>query len=152
MIEVREHGGSGPVVVVIHGGPGARGSAGPVARGLADSFRVIEPWQRISGDGALTVACHIADLHEIDLGSEYPHHALHGDRLELGFETQPGPDAPEMHIGDRGDPFNGEVRAGLPPLIDIGAPTGQGGTEGTPGIALHHLRELVFEGPVGVLG
>jgi pimeloyl-ACP methyl ester carboxylesterase len=37
----------------------------PVARGLADSFRVLEPFQRGSGDEALTVARHVADLHEL---------------------------------------------------------------------------------------
>ncbi len=65
MIKVREHGKMGPVVVVIHGGPGARGSVAPVARELADAFQVIEPWQRGSSDEPLTVARHIADLHEI---------------------------------------------------------------------------------------
>ncbi|MBI4337761.1 MAG: alpha/beta hydrolase [Chloroflexi bacterium] len=37
----------------------------PVARGLADSFRVLEPMQRGSGDGPLTVARHVEDLHEL---------------------------------------------------------------------------------------
>jgi pimeloyl-ACP methyl ester carboxylesterase len=34
----------------------------PVARELADSFRVLEPWQRGSGGEPLTVARHIEDL------------------------------------------------------------------------------------------
>jgi pimeloyl-ACP methyl ester carboxylesterase len=38
---------------------------GPVARGLADVFRVIEPFQRGSGSERLTVARHVADLHEV---------------------------------------------------------------------------------------
>jgi len=38
---------------------------GPVARGLADVFRVIEPFQRGSGSEPLTVARHVADLHEV---------------------------------------------------------------------------------------
>jgi pimeloyl-ACP methyl ester carboxylesterase len=37
----------------------------PVARGLADKFRVLEPFQRGSGKEPLTVARHIADLHEL---------------------------------------------------------------------------------------
>jgi pimeloyl-ACP methyl ester carboxylesterase len=37
----------------------------PVARGLADAFRVLEPFQRGSGKEPLTVARHVADLHEL---------------------------------------------------------------------------------------
>jgi len=37
----------------------------PVARGLEDSFRVLEPWQRGSGGEPLTVTRHVADLHEL---------------------------------------------------------------------------------------
>jgi len=37
----------------------------PVARGLADSYRAIEPFQRGSGSELLTVARHVADLHEV---------------------------------------------------------------------------------------
>jgi pimeloyl-ACP methyl ester carboxylesterase len=36
-----------------------------VARELAGSFRVLEPWQRGSGAQPLTVGQHIADLHEV---------------------------------------------------------------------------------------
>jgi pimeloyl-ACP methyl ester carboxylesterase len=39
----------------------------PVARGLADSFRVLEPWQRPRGGEPLTVARHVEDLHEVVL-------------------------------------------------------------------------------------
>jgi pimeloyl-ACP methyl ester carboxylesterase len=46
----------------MHGGPGACGSMAPIARGIADSFRVIEPFQ--SGVST-TVADHVADLHEV---------------------------------------------------------------------------------------
>jgi pimeloyl-ACP methyl ester carboxylesterase len=38
---------------------------GPVARGLADSFRVLEPFQRGSGAQPLGVAGHVADLREL---------------------------------------------------------------------------------------
>lgn len=62
---VREYGTSGPWVVVLHGGPGAGGYMAPVARGLADSFRFIEPLQRGSGRQPLTVATHVADLGQL---------------------------------------------------------------------------------------
>jgi pimeloyl-ACP methyl ester carboxylesterase len=41
------------------------GDVAAVARGLADSFRVLEPLQRGSGSEPLTVARHVADLHEL---------------------------------------------------------------------------------------
>lgn len=64
-MHIRTYGTSGPLVVVLHGGPGAPGYMAPVARGLADSFRVFEPLQRRSGGEPLTVAGHVADLHEL---------------------------------------------------------------------------------------
>jgi len=63
-IQLFTHGTSGPVVIVLHGGPAAPGCARPLALGLANAFTVLEPWQRGSGDGPLTVARHVADLHE----------------------------------------------------------------------------------------
>jgi pimeloyl-ACP methyl ester carboxylesterase len=36
-----------------------------LGRGLADSFRIVEPFQRGSGSEQLTVARHVADLHEL---------------------------------------------------------------------------------------
>ena len=48
-MQVREYGTSGPVVVVLHGGPGAPGYMGPLARGLEDSFRVLEHFQQQEG-------------------------------------------------------------------------------------------------------
>ena len=62
MLKVRSYGGSGPHVIVVHGGPGACGSMAPVARGIADSFRVLEPFQSAT---SATVADHVADLHEV---------------------------------------------------------------------------------------
>jgi len=59
------YGSTGPYVIVLHGGPAAAGSAELLAKGLADSFRVIEPYQRGSSDTPLSVARHIADIHEI---------------------------------------------------------------------------------------
>jgi pimeloyl-ACP methyl ester carboxylesterase len=64
-VQIRTYGTSGPPVVVLHGGPGAPGQMAPVARGLADSFRAIEPFQRGSGDEPLTVAGHVSDLGEV---------------------------------------------------------------------------------------
>jgi len=61
----RAYGKAGPWVVLLHGGPGAPGHMAPVARGLEDSFRVLEPFQRGSGGEPLTVARHVADLHGI---------------------------------------------------------------------------------------
>jgi pimeloyl-ACP methyl ester carboxylesterase len=49
----------------LHGGPGAAGHMAPLARGLAGLYRVIEPFQRGSGSERLTVARHVADLHEV---------------------------------------------------------------------------------------
>jgi len=69
------YGDKGPPVIVLHGGPGASGSAAPVAEGLAEGFRVFEPWQRISGDTPLSVEVHISDLHQLvtdRCGDEHP--------------------------------------------------------------------------------
>ena len=64
-MRVRTYGTSGPMVIVLHGGPAAVGKAAPIARGLANSFRVLEPWQRSSGGERLSVSRHVADLHEL---------------------------------------------------------------------------------------
>ena len=64
-MRIRTYGTSGPMVIVLHGGPAAVGEAAPIARGLGDSFRVLEPWQRGSGTEPLSVARHVADLHEV---------------------------------------------------------------------------------------
>src|SRR5215472_9281052 len=65
MLRVREYGQSGPRIIVLHGGPGAAGHMAPIARGLAGLYHVVEPFQRGSGDERLSVAKHVADLHEI---------------------------------------------------------------------------------------
>src|ERR1700687_4374823 len=62
MLKVRSYGTSGPQVIVVHGGPGACGSMAPIARSLADSFRVLEPFQSAI---SATVDDHVADLHEV---------------------------------------------------------------------------------------
>ena len=51
--------------MLLHGGPGVAGYLEPLARGLSDSFRVLEPFQRRSGGEPLTVASHVADLAEL---------------------------------------------------------------------------------------
>ena len=61
-IQVRDHRGAGPIVVVLHGGPGAPGSAAGLARALAGEFHVLEPLQRRSGTVPVTVEQHVADL------------------------------------------------------------------------------------------
>ncbi len=50
---------------LLHGGPGAPGYLAPVAKVLGKYFRVIEPMQRKSSNAPLTVAQHVADLHEL---------------------------------------------------------------------------------------
>lgn len=66
MLKVREYGNpANPPVILLHGGPGAAGHMAPVARGLADAYRIYEPFQRKSAAEPLTVARHIADLHEV---------------------------------------------------------------------------------------
>lgn len=57
------YGNKGRPVIVLHGGPGASGTAASVAKGLAGDFRVFEPWQRTSSDMPLSVAVHVSDLH-----------------------------------------------------------------------------------------
>src|SRR5690349_1117429 len=61
-IEVRRYSLQGPTVVVLHGGPGAPGSASGLARILARAFHVLEPLQRRSGRVPLTVSRHVEDL------------------------------------------------------------------------------------------
>ncbi len=68
-VRVFEHGSAGRRVIVLHGGPGALGDATLLAESLGQWFRVLEPWQRGSGDVPLTVARHVADLREVVLGS-----------------------------------------------------------------------------------
>jgi len=64
---IRFHGDHGPPVITLHGGPGAFGGAVRLAQGLSREFRVVEPWQRPSGEIPLTVAVHIEDLHNLIL-------------------------------------------------------------------------------------
>ena len=70
MIEKREYGRSGPLVITLHGGPGAFGYMAPVAQGLETSFRVWEPSQSGSGPEPLAVAQHVSDLHELILSRD----------------------------------------------------------------------------------
>jgi pimeloyl-ACP methyl ester carboxylesterase len=66
MLKVREYRNpANPPVILLHGGPGAAGHMAPVARGLADAYRIYEPFQRKSASEPLTVARHIEDLHEV---------------------------------------------------------------------------------------
>jgi pimeloyl-ACP methyl ester carboxylesterase len=65
MIFVRQYGSCREKVIVVHGGPGAAGHMARVARALSDCYEVIEPFQRRSSGERLTVARHVADLHEV---------------------------------------------------------------------------------------
>lgn len=71
---VRHYGDSGPLVLVLHGGPAAVGDVAPVANGISGAFHAVEPWQRGSGGSPLTVARHVTDLRELatDLGRDSP--------------------------------------------------------------------------------
>jgi pimeloyl-ACP methyl ester carboxylesterase len=62
MLRCREYGPNDgtPTVVVVHGGPGAPGSAGGLAHALARPAHVLEPWQE-----ARTVDEHVADLAQV---------------------------------------------------------------------------------------
>lgn len=64
-IQVRSYGEGEPSVMLLHGGPGAPGSLAPLARLLSDQFSVGEAIQRKADGIALSVASHIADLHEV---------------------------------------------------------------------------------------
>ena len=62
-IAVRRWGTKGPPLLVLHGGPGAPGSARGLAQLLSDRFTVWEPLQRRAGAGvSLTVQQHVNDL------------------------------------------------------------------------------------------
>jgi pimeloyl-ACP methyl ester carboxylesterase len=105
MLRVREYGQSGPGVIVLHGGPGAAGHMAPVARGLAQSYRVVEPFQRSSGGERLSVARHVADLHEIiTVWAPASHPALigasWGAMLALAYAAaHPGSSGPLILVG-----------------------------------------------------
>jgi len=61
-LEARAYGSSGPLVVLLHGGPGAAGYLAPLASALAAGCRVLEPFQRGSGGEPSTVSHHVHDL------------------------------------------------------------------------------------------
>lgn len=65
IIHTRRYGDRGPAVVIVHGGPAAPGAVAPLGRALAATFRVFEPFQRGSSDVPLTVAQHVADMHDV---------------------------------------------------------------------------------------
>jgi len=69
-MKIRQYGETGPIVILVHGGPGTPGSMAPVGRELANGFRVLEPFQRVSGGEPLTVARHVEDLQELVAAQE----------------------------------------------------------------------------------
>jgi pimeloyl-ACP methyl ester carboxylesterase len=109
-------------VIVLHGGPGAARSAASIARGLADAFRVLEPWQRGSGDEPLTVARHVADLHDLILSRcEGRRPGLVGESwgamLALAYAAaHPGAAGPLVLVGC--GTFDLEARARLQQTLD----------------------------------
>jgi pimeloyl-ACP methyl ester carboxylesterase len=79
MLVVRQYGRAGrSPVVLLHGGPGAAGHMAPVALRLADSYRIFEPFQRRRDAQPLTVARHVADLHDVIKHHELGQPALIG--------------------------------------------------------------------------
>ena len=88
-IEYRTYGSSGPWAILLHGGPGAAGYLAPVARELAGSFRVIEPFQRRgSAEKPVTIVDHIENLRELiaaQCGQERPALAGHSWGAMLGL-------------------------------------------------------------------
>jgi len=65
---VRRHGRPPYSVVVVHGGPGAPGSAAEIARDLSRSWGVLEPWQ-----SARTVNGQVEELaHQVEQGAVPP--------------------------------------------------------------------------------
>ncbi len=71
-LRFRSYGSEGPMIVLLHGGPGAPGYMAPVGQRLAEtSFRVLEPFQRRSGGEPLSVHRHISDLAQF-LAAEAP--------------------------------------------------------------------------------
>jgi pimeloyl-ACP methyl ester carboxylesterase len=92
----RVHGDEGPEVIVLHGGPAGVGNAGPMARGLADQFRVLEPWQRGSGGEPLTVDRHVADIESlIEMQCACPSPALIGESWGAMLALAYGAEHPE---------------------------------------------------------
>lgn len=92
-LDFRKHGVEGPLVVVLHGGPGAPGSAGELSRALGRHCRVLEPFQRRADDRALTVARHVVDLRAfitLHCGPELPVLVGHswGAMLALAFAAE----------------------------------------------------------------
>jgi len=64
-LRVRRYGRPGLPAIVLHGGPGAPGSAARLALALAAPLYVLEPWQRWSSSVPLTVEQHVADLADV---------------------------------------------------------------------------------------
>lgn len=62
---VQEYGIGSNTVVTVHGGPAAAGDLAPLARTLAQQWRVLEPYQRGHGSQPLTVATHVRDLDQL---------------------------------------------------------------------------------------
>jgi pimeloyl-ACP methyl ester carboxylesterase len=125
---VNRYGASGPLVIAIHGGPGAAGYLAPFARELARDFRVLEPYQRGSGGEPLTVARHVEDLREIvESSGEMPALAGHswGAMLALAFAAaHPRLAGPLVLIGcgtfdeEARAVYNAAVKDQPPPSID----------------------------------
>ena len=124
----RTYGRDGPLLIALHGGPGAPGYMAPVARGLADGFRVLEPFQRGSGGEELSVARHVADLRELieeQCAGERPALLGHSWGAMLALATaaeHPGAVGPIVLVGC--GTFDEVARARLQEVLDQRADRG----------------------------
>ena len=64
LTEVRVYGDGGPVVFVLHGGPGGPGYMATLAGELGNWFRAVEVLQRTGVEGGLSVSRHTDDLRD----------------------------------------------------------------------------------------
>jgi pimeloyl-ACP methyl ester carboxylesterase len=121
-LHTRSYGTTGPLVVLLHGGPGAPGYMAPIGRELGDAFRVLEPFQRPSGPEPLTVARHVEDIHGLMLQhSDGPWPALVGHSwgamLALAYAAEhPDETGPLVLIGC--GTFDTEARSRLQATLD----------------------------------
>ena len=110
------------MVIAMHGGPGAVGDVAALARGLSDSFRVLEPLQRGSGAEPLTVAIHVEDLRELIQSRVAPERpalvgSSWGAMLALAFAAA-YPDMPGPIVLIGSGTFDMESRAAFKALLE----------------------------------